>query len=344
METILGIDLPTWWFLVLGAVLSGYAILDGFDLGAGASHLFFNKEESRRIALNAIGPVWDGNEVWLVIAGGVMFAGFPVLYASALSGMYVLFILLFVGIIWRAVAIEFRSKEKMLWWRQMWDVTYTFSSITIALVLGLILGNVIFGLEINKEGDYLGSTTSLFNPYAIITAVTTLSLFMMHGAVFLAMKTEGRLYTKLTIMIRRFTYFFVISFTALSFASLIYVPVITNRLKGNPVLFLFPIITVMSIFYITNFIRKRKYRLAFLSSSITIASMFCLVAISIYPNLLFSTITQENNITIYNAASSTATLKTLLLIACIGTPLVITYTVFVFYTFRGKVKIDETSY
>jgi cytochrome bd ubiquinol oxidase subunit II len=344
METILGIDLQTWWFLVLGGVLSGYAILDGFDLGAGASHLFFNKEESRRIALNAIGPIWDGNEVWLVIAGGAMFAGFPVLYATALSGMYVLFIFLFVGIIWRAVAIEFRSKEPMLWWRKMWDITYTFSSASIALVLGLILGNVIFGLKLDANGDYVGNTLDLFNPYAIIVAVTTLALFMMHGAVFLAMKTEGRLYTKLTIMIRRFTYFFVLSFAALSIASLIYVPTITNKLKANPILFIFPLLTIISIFYITNFTRKRKYRLAFASSCITIASLFGLVAVSIFPTLLFSSISPANNITIYKAASSTATLKTLLLIASIGTPLVMSYTAFVFYTFRGKVKIDDTSY
>ncbi len=344
METILGIDLPTWWFLVLGGVLSGYAILDGFDLGAGASHLFFKKEESRRIAINAIGPVWDGNEVWLVIAGGALFAGFPIMYATALSAMYELFIFLFVGIIWRAVAIEFRSKEKMLWWRKMWDIIYTFSSGSIAIVLGLILGNAIIGIKIDAAGNYTGSFLDLLNPYAIITAITTLALFMMHGTVFLAMKTEGRLYTKLTIMIRRFTYFFILSFTAITFATLIYVPIIINKLKNNPALFIFPIITVLSIFYITNFIRKQKYRLAFVSSSITIASLFGLVAVTIFPNLLFSTIAVKNNITIYNAASSVATLKTLLLIACIGIPLVLTYTVFVFYTFKGKVKIDDTSY
>lgn len=344
METIFGIDLQTWWFLVLGAVLSGYAILDGFDLGAGASHLFFKKDESRRIALNAIGPIWDGNEVWLVIAGGAMFAGFPLLYATALSSMYILFIFLFVGIIWRAVAIEFRSKEKMIWWRKMWDIVYSFSSASIALVLGLILGNAIYGLKIDNQGNYLGNLSNLFNPYAIITSITTLALFMMHGSVFLAMKTEGRLYTKLTIMIRRFTYFFVLSFTSLSFASLIYVPVIANKLKQNPLLFVFPMLTILSIFYITNFTRKQKYRLAFFSSSITIASLFCLVAFTIYPTLLFSSVSPKNNITIYSASSSATTLKTLLLIASIGTPLVLTYTLFVFYTFRGKVKIDDTSY
>jgi cytochrome d ubiquinol oxidase subunit II len=203
---------------------------------------------------------------------------------------------------------------------------------------------VIYGLKIDAHGDYVGDTLDLFNPYAIIVSITTLSLFMMHGTVFLALKTEGRLYAKLTKMIRRFTYFFILSFTTLSIASLIYVPIITNRLKSNPIYFIFPVITIASIFFITKFARQRKYLFAFISSCITIASLFSLVAVSIYPTLLFSSVSPQNNITIYNAASSTATLKTLLLIACIGTPLVLTYTIFVLYTFRGKVKIDGSSY
>jgi cytochrome d ubiquinol oxidase subunit II len=122
METLLGIDYPTWWFLLIGAVFTGYIILDGFDLGAGALHLFFNKEESRRIALNAIGPVWDGNEVWIVIGGGALFAGFPEVYGSLLSAFYIPFMLFLIAIIFRAISIEFRSKEPMKWWRKMWDV------------------------------------------------------------------------------------------------------------------------------------------------------------------------------------------------------------------------------
>jgi cytochrome d ubiquinol oxidase subunit II len=150
METFAGIDYQVWWFLVFGAVISGYAILDGFDLGAGALHLFLEKEESRRIALNAIGPVWDGNEVWLVIGGGALFAGFPVAYAAIFSAFYVLFMIFIVGLIWRGVAIEFRSKEPGIWWRKIWDIIYSFASITIALSLGLMLGNVALGIPLNE--------------------------------------------------------------------------------------------------------------------------------------------------------------------------------------------------
>src|SRR6218665_3805779 len=125
METILGLNLATWWFLVIGGIFSGYAILDGFDLGAGALHLFFNKEESRRKALNAIGPVWDGNEVWLVIGGGALFAGFPLVYATIFSAFYEPFMIFLVMLIFRAISIEFRSKEPMLWWRKAWDISYS---------------------------------------------------------------------------------------------------------------------------------------------------------------------------------------------------------------------------
>ncbi len=143
METFLGIDYATWWFLVIGAVFTGYAILDGFDLGAGSLHLFFNKEQSRRIALNAIGPIWDGNEVWLVIGGGALFAGFPKVYASVFSAFYVPFMLFLCMLIFRAVSIEFRSKEPMLWWRKMWDISYAASSTLISFLLGVVLGNIL---------------------------------------------------------------------------------------------------------------------------------------------------------------------------------------------------------
>src|SRR5215469_12472360 len=133
MESILGIELSLWWFMVFGAVISGYAILDGFDLGAGALHLFLKKEQSRRIAMNAIGPIWDGNEVWLVIGGGALFAGFPVAYAAIFSAFYIPFMVFLVGLIFRAVSIEFRSKEPWAWWRRVWDFAYCFASIVISL-------------------------------------------------------------------------------------------------------------------------------------------------------------------------------------------------------------------
>ncbi|RYY59566.1 MAG: cytochrome d ubiquinol oxidase subunit II [Chitinophagaceae bacterium] len=344
METFLGLDYNVWWFLVFGAVISGYAILDGFDLGAGALHLFLKKEESRRIALNAIGPVWDGNEVWLVIGGGALFAGFPVAYAAIFSAFYVPFFIFLIGIIWRAVAIEFRSKEPGKTWRLVWDVVYSFASVVIALSLGLMLGNVAFGLPLNDQMEFHGNWLSFFNPFSIMVSITTLALFMMHGAIFLAMKTENRLYAKLTILAKNFTIFFLLSFVITTLYTLLYIPHLSDRVRSGPGFFIFPVIMMLAIANIPRMLKKRKFGLAFVSSSVTIASLLIMVAIEVFPYLLYSPVNISHSITIENAAASPKTMKILLVIALIGTPLVGLYTGFVFWTFKGKVKLDEMSY
>jgi cytochrome d ubiquinol oxidase subunit II len=344
METLLGLDYNVWWFLVFGAVISGYAILDGFDLGAGALHLMLKKETSRRIALNAIGPVWDGNEVWLVIGGGVLFAGFPVAYAAIFSAFYVPFMIFLVGLIWRAVAIEFRSKEPGEKWRLTWDIVYSFSCIVIALSLGLMLGNVALGIPLNADHEFAGNWLSFFNPFSIMIAITTLALFMMHGAIYLAMKTENRLYIKLNILAKNFTIFFVVALSVSTLYTLLYIPHLSDRIRSNPVYFILPLIMFLAIANIPRQLKKAKFRYAFLSSAITIATLLATVSLEVFPNLLYATNDMRNSITITNGASSVKTLKTLLLIAAIGTPLVATYTIFVFWTFKGKVKLDEMSY
>ncbi|RFS22557.1 cytochrome d ubiquinol oxidase subunit II [Chitinophaga silvatica] len=344
METILGLDLPTWWFLVIGGLITGYGVLDGFDLGAGSLHLFFNKEESRRLALNAIGPVWDGNEVWLVIAGGALFAGFPLVYGVVLSTFYIPFMLFLVALIFRAISIEFRSKESWKWWRKMWDISYTVSSTTVTLLLGLVLGNLIHGLPINKDHEFTGNLLTFFNPYAILIAVTTLSLFMLHGAIYLVMKTEHRLYTKLTVIVNNCSKFFILCFILTSMATLIYVPHMTERFKQFPELFAVPLLAVLTLLNIKRNIDARKYFTAFLFSCIITACLLILFAVGLYPNIVISTIDPAYSISIYAAASSVKSLKIMLLIAAIGTPMVIGYTTFLFWTFRGKVKLNEMSY
>ena len=344
METFLGIDYSTWWFLVVGATFTGYAILDGFDLGAGAIHLFFNKEESRRIALNAIGPVWDGNEVWLVIGGGTLFAGFPKVYAAVFSAFYIPFMLFLVALIFRAISIEFRSKEPMPWWRKMWDVSYSISSIIVTLSLGVVLGNVLLGLPIDKDGVYRGSTLDFINPYAILVGITTLALFMMHGAIYLVMKTEKRLYTKLTIIVRDTTVFFVISVLLLSFYTLLYVPHLSATIKENSWLFFIPVTMVLAVANIARRISQQRYRQAFLSSAVVISLLLILVAVELHPNLVLSSLDERYNLTVQNASSSSKSLGIMLTVAAIGVPLVAIYTAFVYKTFRGKVKLDEMSY
>lgn len=345
METFLGIDYPTLWFLVVGGLFSGYAILDGFDLGAGAWHLFLRKEKSRRIALNAVGPVWDGNEVWLVIGGGALFAGFPELYASLFSAMYIPFMLFLLFLILRAVSIEFRSKEEMRWWRQMWDVIYSLSSAILAVLLGVVLGNVLQGMPLDADLEYMGSWLDFLNPYALAMGLTTLFLFMMHGGIYLIMKTEGRLYDKMEKLTKRAMIAFIISFAFITLWTLIYYPHLSDRFKESPMLFVLPVLAFLSIANIPRLLSKKSYLYAFIFSALTMSFGLLVVATELYPTLIRSTSgIADSSITIYNAASSQNALGIMLTITAIGAPLVLSYTGFVFWTFRGKVKLDETSY
>lgn len=344
MPTFLGIDYATLWFLVVGACFTGYAILDGFDLGAGAVHLFLNKEESRRIALNAIGPVWDGNEVWLVIGGGALFAGFPKVYAAVFSAFYIPLMVFLVALIFRAISIEFRSKEPMLWWRKMWDVSYCASSCFISLALGLVLGNVLEGLPLDKNGDFQGDWTYFLNPYAGMVSICTLALFMMHGSIYLVMKTEKRLYTKLTIIVKNTTIFFVITVLLLSFYTLLYQEHMTERIKANTWMFVIPVVMVLAIANIARRTSQQKYRMGFLSSSVVMSLLLIIVAVELYPNMVPSTLDTAFNLTVHNSSSSAKSLEIMLIFAAIGVPLVAIYTSFVFWTFKGKVKLDEMSY
>ena len=341
----LGIDYPTWWFLVVGGLFSGYAILDGFDFGAGAWHLFFRKEENRRIALNAIGPVWDGNEVWLVIGGGALFAGFPVMYATFFSALYIPFMLFLLNIILRAIAIEFRGKEPMLWWRKTWDITYSISSILLAFLLGVVLGNVLYGIQIGPNYLYQGDGFFDFlHPYALMTGITSLSLFMLHGANYLLLKTEGKLYEKLERLLKKAIIFFGISFGITTLYTLLYIPHLSDDFKSSPSLFIVPVLVFLAVANIPRLASKRNYKGAFLFSSITIALLMVLVAVELFPNLLISTVSPEYTIDIYKAASSDKSLAIMLTFVAIGTPLVLVYTLFVYKTFSGKVQIDEHSY
>lgn len=345
MATILGLDYPTIWFLVVGALFSGYAILDGFDFGAGAWHLFFEKDNDRRIALNAVGPVWDGNEVWLVIGGGALFAGFPVLYATLFSSMYIPFILFLMFIIFRAISIEFRGKEEMAWWKKLWDTGYSISSIMLGFLLGVVLGNILQGIQIDENFQYAGSGFFEFlNPYAILTGLTSLALFMAHGASFLLLKTEGKMFSKLTYLLKIGIIFFIISYALTTVYTLLFIPHLSDAFLSNPLLFIVPVLTFLSVANLPRLASQKKYKMTFLFSSITISLLLIVVAIELYPTLLISTIDPNYNIDIYNAASSEKSLGIMLIIVAIGTPLIIGYTLFVYKTFWGKVKLDETSY
>lgn len=345
METFLGIDYPTLWYLVVGLLFSGYAILEGFDYGAGAWHLFFKKDLSRRIAINAIGPIWDANQVWLIIGGGALFAGFPVMYATMLSAMYIPFMLFLILLVLRSSAIKFRSAEEMPWWRKAWDIIYFVTNVLIAFLLGVVLGNVLQGFEIGPNFTYQGGIFFAFlSPYALMAGFTTLSIFMTQGAIFLLLKTEGRLHARLTFLLKRGMIFFIISFSITSLYTLIFIPGVTDKFKSNPVFFILPLLAFLAVANIPRLAAKKKYSIALVFSSLTMAFLLMLVSLQLYPVLLPSTIHPEHSVTIYNAASSEKSLGIMLTIVLIGTPFLAGYFVFLYRTFYGKVKLDDTSY
>jgi cytochrome d ubiquinol oxidase subunit II len=337
-------DLNTIWFILVGVLFTGYAMLDGFDLGIGALHLCTKDDNERRVLLNAIGPVWDGNEVWLVTAGGALFAAFPNVYATVFSGFYLAFYLLLASLIFRAVAIEFRSKQPMRWWRQMWDVSFSVGSILSSLLIGITLGNIAWGIPVDANGEFAGTFLGLLTPYPLLVGVTTVALFMMHGAIYGVMKTEGELHDKLRVWAMRCIIFFVICAVTLTMATLLYVPHMAARVHDNPWLFSIALANMLSIANIPREFHRKNDWLAFLSSCGAMITLMALFALDAYPNLIYSLPNPENSLTIYNAASSSKTLGIMLVIACIGIPIVLAYTVCIYWIFRGKVKVDRMSY
>ena len=345
METFLGIDYPTLWYLVVGLLFSGYAILEGFDYGAGAWHLFFRKDESRRIAINAIGPLWDANQVWLIIGGGALFAGFPIMYATMLSAMYIPFMIFLMLLVLRSSAIKFRSAETMLWWRKTWDIIYSLSNILIAFLLGVVLGNILQGFELGENYSYNGGIFfSFLSPYAIMIGLTTLSIFMTQGAILLLLITEGRLHARLPFLLKKAMIFFIVVFPITSLYTLVFIPGVTDNFKQHPYFFVIPISSFLAVANVPRLVAKKKYFQALVFSSLTMAFLLMLVAFQLYPTLLISTIDPKFSITIYNAASSQKSLGIMLTIVLIGAPLLVAYFLFLYKTFNGKVKLDDTSY
>ncbi|HOC25312.1 MAG TPA: cytochrome d ubiquinol oxidase subunit II [bacterium] len=340
----LAFDLNTIWFFLVGVLFAGYAMLDGFDLGVGALHLFTRGDENRRILLNAIAPIWDGNEVWLVTGGGALFAAFPEVYATAFSGFYVAFMLLLFGLIFRAVAIEFRSKQPMAWWRRFWDISFSLSSILSSLLIGVALGNMAWGVPLDAQGNFNGSFWSLIHPYSVLVGLCTVALFTMHGSIYLVMKTEGALQQQVREWSRSTIISFVLFYITVTMFTLLYVPHMTDTIRANPWLFLVALVNMLAIANIPREIFHGREMRAFLSSCAAVIALLLLFGIGTYPNLIYSNPQPANSLTIYNAASSQKTLQIMLIIALCGVPMVLAYTGSIYWIFRGKVKLDAHSY
>ncbi len=338
------IDLNTTWFILVGVLFAGYAILDGFDLGVGTLHLFTKGDTDRRLMINSIGPVWDGNEVWLVTGGGALFAAFPEVYATVFSGFYLAFMLLLCCLIFRAAAIEFRSRVHIPAWRQVWDVVFSIGSMVASLLLGVALGNILVGIPLNAKHEFLGSFFSLLSPYPILVGLTTVALFIMHGVIYSLLKQQDELYKKIHSYAYKSIIAFIVCYILTTIATFFYVPHTIQAFKNHPLLLAVPILTILAIANIPREIYHGRNLSAFFSSSCVIAGLMALVAISIFPNLVLSNPAPENSLTIYNAASSAKTLQIMLIIAAIGMPFVIGYTIFIYRIFKGKVILTKTSY
>ncbi|MBN2008438.1 cytochrome d ubiquinol oxidase subunit II [candidate division KSB1 bacterium] len=337
-------DLNTIWFILVGALFTGYAVLDGFDLGVGALHLLTKTDKERRLMINSIGPVWDGNEVWLVTGGGALFAAFPRAYAAVFSGFYMAFMLFLFCLIFRAVAIEFRSKQPMRWWRRMWDISFSIASIISSFILGVVLGNVINGIPLDQAGNNTDSFWHLFHFYPIMIGITTVALFMMHGAIYVVLKTEGELHNKVRGWINNTIIFFILCYVFITMITLTYIPHMIQYFKMYPFLFVLPMLNMLAIANIPREIVRGKDFNAFLSSCAAMIALMTIFGIGIFPNLILSTINPDFSLNLYNAASSPTTLRIMLIIAIIGIPLVLAYTVSIYWIFRGKVKLDDHSY
>jgi cytochrome d ubiquinol oxidase subunit II len=337
-------NLQILWYLVLCAAVIMYTVLDGFDLGVGSLHLMAKSDHDRRVFLNAIGPVWDGNEVWLIIIGGALFAGFPAAFGAIFSAFYTPTMVFLAGIIFRAVAIEFRSKITNQKWRNFWDVIFSVSSIVIAFGAGVLLACLVRGIPIDGQMVFQGGLKDFISFYSILVGLMTVFLFMLHGLVFLLMKTEGDLHNRLRKFVTPVVVIFGTLYAIVTIDTMIHLPYMMDRFKTVPFLYLIPVLAILSMVNVPYQVRRKNDGWAFIFSSISITLLFVLFGIGTYPVILRSTIDPSYSLTMFNTSSEETTLKVILMIALIGIPLVLAYGFFLYRIFRGKVKIDSSSY
>ncbi len=337
-------DLHFIWFVLMGVLLAGYAILDGFDLGVGILHPLARDDREKRLFVNSIGPLWDGNEVWLVTFGGALFAMFPEGYATIFSGFYIAFMLLLFALVLRAVSLEFRGKLHSPAWRRVWDLGFFASSLVATLLFGVAVGNGMLGLPLDEKGLYAGGFFDLLGPYQLLVGLMVTALFAMHGAIYLFLKTEGAVQERL----QRWTWHawgvFLALYMLTTIMTVLEVPNATQNLEHYPWAASAAVVAVLAVANIPRTLFLRKYGQAFLSSSATIAALVFLFAVATYPNIITARNDPALSWTMWDAASSEKTLGIGLLIVAIGFPFVLAYTATIYWTFRGKVRLGEDSY
>jgi cytochrome d ubiquinol oxidase subunit II len=338
-------DLHVIWFLLLGVLLAGYAVLDGFDLGVGILHPLARGDRDRRLFINSIGPIWDGNEVWLITFGGALFAAFPNAYATVFSGFYLAFMLLLFALIFRAVSIEFRSKMHSEVWRRIWDFGFFLSSLLASLLFGVAVGNSMIGIALDPRGNYTGSFFELLNPYSLLAGLVTVALFALHGALYLVLKLpDGESKERVRSWIWHSWGTFLVLYILGSMYTLVAIPRATANFANFPWAAAIVVLNVLAIANIPRSVYQNRPLEAFVSSALTIVCLVSLFGLALFPNMVTASNNPANSLTVYNAASSQGTLRTMLIIAIIGMPFVLTYTIAVYWTFRGRVELGEHSY
>jgi len=327
------VDLPTIWFGLLGALLVGYAVLDGFDLGVGVLHLFARGDAEREALVESIGPFWSGNEVWLVVFGGALFAAFPSAYAAAFTTMYLSFMVLLVALIFRAVAIEFRHLAETPNGRHSWDVAFALASVLVTFVFGVAVGNAIAGVPVGPGGTVADVPLALLRPYPVLVGLFAISTVAMHGAIYLQLRTDGELRERVGRWAWRTFGLFLALFLLTTAVTVIAFPNATAAFERYPWLWIVPVLNVLAIANLPRSLAHGNPRWAFVSSGAVIAAFTFLFGAALYPNIVVSTLGDEYNLTVWKAASSHGTLANLLIFAGIGLPFFLGYTVCTYWVF-----------
>jgi cytochrome d ubiquinol oxidase subunit II len=333
------------WFVLVAFLLTGYVILDGFDLGAGVLYPFLGKTEDDRSVIRAsIGPVWDGNEVWLITGAGAIFAAFPMVYAMTFSGFYLAIMLVLFGLILRAVSLEFRHRDTS--WKAVWDGAFFLGSLLPSLLVGVALGNVIRGVPMDAQGNYTGTFLELLNPYSLLVGVTGLALIVQHGAAWLALKSEGELHARALTWRRLSFWVCALLAVATSLATIITVSRASDLVFGRWVGWLFIAVAVVGILYTVLQMYKEGGELkSFLGSALIIIGFAGIASVGNFPDMVPARGTPAaTSLTVENAASGHLTLLVMLIIAIIFVPVVLLYTALIYRTFWGKTRASDADY
>ncbi len=332
-------DLNTVWFILISVLFVGFFFLEGFDYGVGILLPFLGKDDTeRRVIINTIGPVWDGNEVWMITAGGAMFAAFPHVYATLFSGFYLALVLMLLALILRGVAFEFRSKEESPRWRGRWDWIIFFGSLVPALLWGVAMGNLLHGVPIDGSKNYVGTFFTLLNPYSLVAGLAAVALFTLHGAVFLALKTDGEIRTRA----REIAIKLWLPAVALLFLFALLTALMTDvlhRLGYHPGVV--PAAGVLSALLVRYFLRRGREGWAFVMTGLAIVLATITVFMGLFPRLMVSSLNPEWSLTIYNASSSQYTLKTMTIVALLLVPLVLVYQGWTYWIFRKRLTVGS---